>query len=242
MELIDLETKDTIHYDDIAKTYNLDSNKPTLMITWSTNCNICLNLIERYNKCDLSMLNLITINVNKNSYIETLGGVIAIGEQLKSWNHSLNFSGNIEKGKKGFDNIFNANVVPLLIAIKDEKIKGALISYYLYPYKLLGSIFNETEMIKFIWNDSDDLNSLVWNIYLKDTDNNRLEKAEELILRSIELDKNYHNTDTYATLLYKANKYTEALKKAKEAIEIAKTNKIDYSNTNELIQKIIDKL
>ena len=96
--------------------------------------------------------------------------------------------------------------------------------------------------VKFIWNSSDDLNSLAWNYYKTESSIEKLEEAKKWVVRSIELKKNYNNIDTYAALLFKTGKYTEALKKAKEAIEIAKENDKDYDSTTELINKIIEKL
>jgi tetratricopeptide (TPR) repeat protein len=96
--------------------------------------------------------------------------------------------------------------------------------------------------VKFIWNSFDDLNSLAWKYYRTENSMEKLEEAKKWVVRSIELNKNYNNIDTYAALLFKTGKYTEALKKAKEAIEMAKENDENYDSTTELINEIIEKL
>ena len=79
-------------------------------------------------------------------------------------------------------------------------------------------------------------------VKLKTDDKSKLEEAKEWVIRSIELDKNYSNTDTYAALLFKTGVYTKSLKVAKDAIEIAKENDEDYSTTTDLINAVIEKL
>ena len=93
-----------------------------------------------------------------------------------------------------------------------------------------------------IWDSYSNLNSLAWHAYLEHNDINVLLKSIKIIERSIELEATYYNVDTHAALLYKTGNYTKALKKAKEAIEIAKNEGEDYSSTSDLIGVIIDKL
>ena len=56
--------------------------------------------------------------------------------------------------------------------------------------------------------------------------------------RSIDLDKNYYNTDTYAALLYKLGDYKNARKWAETAIAIAKDTGMDYEETKYLLDKL----
>lgn len=90
------------------------------------------------------------------------------------------------------------------------------------------------------WDSSSKLNSLAWNAYKNHNDVKILLKAIKAVERSIELEKNYYNVDTHAALLYKTGNYSKALKRAKEAIDIAKKEDITYTSTSELIEKIID--
>ena len=237
VELIDIKNKKTISFYDIYDTYKLKKETPTLVITWSGKwCGPCLKLIDRYNNCDLSLLNIITVNIDEEKSIEE---VLKEGFHLK-WNKTSNFLANLGKDKKGFNNIFNISSAPMLLYLDNGKISDAVINYSLFPYKLIESgILTD---VKFIWNSSEDLNSLAWSYYENQTDTVKLESAKKWALRSIELDKNYHNTDTYAALLFKTGDYTKALKTAKEAIEIAKAKSVDYDSTTTLINKIIEKL
>lgn len=101
--------------------------------------------------------------------------------------------------------------------------------------------FSQSNIDKY-WDSSNSLNSLAWNAYENYSDIKILLKAIKAVERSIELDRNSHNTDTYAALLYKTGNYTKALKMAKESIDIAKTRGEDYQITTELIEKIIDEM
>jgi tetratricopeptide (TPR) repeat protein len=92
------------------------------------------------------------------------------------------------------------------------------------------------------WDDSEALNSLAWYVYLGDEDDFLLAKALECVIRSIELDINYNNTDTYAALLYKDKQYVEALVVAERAVEIAKKEDDNCDETLALIEKIKEQL
>lgn len=235
--IIDLKNNKTVRFDEIFTTYNLNKELPTFVITWSGNwCYPCRILIDRYNKCDLSKMNIITVNVDNENSLED---VLKEGYHLK-WDKSLNFHANIGNDKKGFDNVFNVSSAPLILSLENGNISDAFISYNLLPYTLLQ--IGLIEDVEFIWNSALDLNSLAWEYYESVDDPNELEEAKKWVIRSIELDKNYHNVDTYAALLFKTGKYTEALKKAKEAIEIAKENDQEFDSTTKLINEIIEKL
>lgn len=99
--------------------------------------------------------------------------------------------------------------------------------------------FSQANLDK-IWDSSSKLNSLAWNAYKNHNDIKVLLKAIKAVERSIELEKNYYNVDTHAALLYKTGNYGKALKRAKEAIDIAKEEDLSYKSTSELIEKIID--
>jgi thioredoxin-related protein len=102
--------------------------------------------------------------------------------------------------------------------------------------------YNETlkQYIKIIWNSAAELNSFSWNVY-EQVNNNETQKIKTAIkcsIRSIELENNYANNDTYAWLLYKSGDKKKALKQAIKAIKIAKENNQDFSETQKLIDTI----
>jgi tetratricopeptide (TPR) repeat protein len=237
VNITDIKTDRTIAFSEIHDTYKLNKDVPTLVITWSGEwCYPCINLINRYNNCDLSMLNVITINIDSE---EDLEGALENGYHL-NWKNTLNFHANIGEDETGFDNVFNVSSAPLILYLNKGAVSDAVVTYSLYPYRLLE--VGRINGVKFIWNSAEDLNSLAWSTYLREDDPGRLKEAMTWIDRSISLNQNYNNTDTYAALLFKTGEYTKALKTAKEAIELAKENGEDYDTTTDLINKIIEKL
>lgn len=98
------------------------------------------------------------------------------------------------------------------------------------------------EEIQAKWDNWKSLNSLAWHGYQKHNEPEVLSKCIKLAIRSIELNENYYNVDTYAALLYKTNEHSKALKQAKRAIELAIKDDLDYSSTTILINNIIEKL
>jgi tetratricopeptide (TPR) repeat protein len=81
-------------------------------------------------------------------------------------------------------------------------------------------------------------NSVAWEIVANSDDIPALEKALVYSEKSIALDKQYGNTDTRANVLYKLKKYKQAKAAAKESISLAKKEKLDYTSTQELLDKI----
>jgi len=81
-------------------------------------------------------------------------------------------------------------------------------------------------------------NSVAWEIVSNCKDNVVLNKALDYINKSMKLEKNYGNSDTWANVLYKLKRYKEAEAAAKESIELAKKEKLDYVSTQELLDKI----
>jgi thioredoxin 1 len=174
----------------------------------------------------------------------------------------------IDVDKQKVDDALGVNAMPTYLFIKNkanlEQIEGAmskakmieLIEKHLNSNTTTSSTdefydatanhgksteFNDTT-IKEIWNFSSKLNSLAWHAYNEHNDINELLKAIDIVKRSIELEETYYNVDTHAALLFKTGNYTKALKKAKDAISVAKKNGLKYDSTTELMNKIIDKL
>ena len=120
--------------------------------------------------------------------------------------------------------------------------KSLVLTAELAYYQKMGylAMYNTTlkSFLETIWNDSEALNSYAWDCYEKENDNTKLEKAVDCVIKSIELNSNYNNNDTYAALLYKLKEYNKALTQAEIAIEIAKKNNIEYKGTTDLIIKI----
>lgn len=119
-------------------------------------------------------------------------------------------------------------------------IGGSNINYYSADTNHGKSDEFSDDNINILWNDWRKLNSLAWHAYEKHEDVKSLVKAIKIVERSVEIQANYYNTDTHAALLYKTGNYTLALKKAKKAIEIAKRDGLTYTETSQLMDKIIE--
>lgn len=91
---------------------------------------------------------------------------------------------------------------------------------------------------KYAKDDYNTLNNISWTFYEKISDKELLLKAEEWVKHSTELQPGYFNYDTYAAVLYKLGKKSEAEATAKKAIELAKQEGQDYKGTAELLDKI----
>jgi thiol-disulfide isomerase/thioredoxin len=91
---------------------------------------------------------------------------------------------------------------------------------------------------KYVWNDPNALNNLGWSFFENIENRESLEKALTWVERSIEIEEDYYNTDTYAALHYKLGNKAEAQKAAERAIAIAYENGEDPKETMELLGKI----
>lgn len=95
---------------------------------------------------------------------------------------------------------------------------------------------------KFMQDDAQALNAAAWDFYEKTNNKPLLQKAEAWAKRSVELEAGYANMDTYAAILCKLGKYTEAKIAAQKAIETGKSQKADVKETEELLKRINEKL
>lgn len=93
----------------------------------------------------------------------------------------------------------------------------------------------------------DEFNNVSWSVYEHSDDVKALQKAADWMQKALKEDKGepkWFAYDTYASLLFKLNKKSEAKEAALKAIEIAKASGIsedEYKPTLELLEKI-DKL
>ncbi|MBK6610471.1 MAG: hypothetical protein IPI59_01720 [Sphingobacteriales bacterium] len=125
--------------------------------------------------------------------------------------------------------------------------KNLVLSSMLHYYEKIGDKSNYFKTLEIyiskIWDDPDELNNFAWGVYEQPqhNDNERIRTAIKCSIRSIELDNNFANNDTYAWLLYKSGEKKKAIKQAKKTIDIAKKNNQDYSETQKLIDIIASK-
>ncbi|MEM8526116.1 MAG: thioredoxin family protein [Bacteroidota bacterium] len=94
-------------------------------------------------------------------------------------------------------------------------------------------------MEKYDVEDSNFLNSIAWSFYEFTDDKKMLEKAKVYAQKSIKADSNFMNNDTLAAICYKLKEKKAAMKHAELAIQLAKENDQDASETEALLEKIM---
>ena len=82
------------------------------------------------------------------------------------------------------------------------------------------------------------INEVCWDLYESDCPKEKLEQPLKWMAVVVKEEENWAYIDTYAALLYKAEKFLEARNQARKAIEVAKKNGEDASGTEELLKKI----
>ncbi len=92
---------------------------------------------------------------------------------------------------------------------------------------------------KFPTDDAGELNGVGWTFYRVVDNKEYLKAATKLVKKSIKLDNRSYNNDTLAALYYKIGKKCKAKKAAKKAIKLAKKAGEDYSETENLLKKIM---
>lgn len=124
--------------------------------------------------------------------------------------------------------------------------KNLVSSLSLGYYEIIGDKTNYfktlDDFIATIWNDANELNTFAWGVVEEagDDETEKINAAIKCAERAIALKNNYANNDTYAWLLFKSSDKKNALAQANKAIEIAKQNNQDYSETQKLIDLIKD--
>lgn len=156
----------------------------------------------------------------------------------------VNYKFDMEKGEgTAFANEFSVNAYPTLlyfhadgtVAHRTEGSEDA--SSFLESGKSIanGGGSGSSSTAEETW---ESLNQKAWHSYENDTERGKLEQALEWAMQSVQMEKNFYNTDTYAQLAYKLGKKQEALKWALISVELGKQAGENVSATEALIQKI----
>lgn len=207
--------------------------------TWCGPCKLMDPIIAELEKKYNDRVDFYKIDVDKNQVDDALG-ISAMPTYLFIYNSS-----NLQQIEGAMSKEKMAGLIEKYIdgeEVEETVISSSNNGYYDATAKHGDSDeFSQTTLDK-IWNSSSNLNSLAWHAYKEHNNIDDLLKALKVVERSIELEATYYNKDTHAALLYKTGNYTKALKKAKEAIEIAKAEGLSYGSTSELIENIIDKM
>ncbi|MCU0444116.1 MAG: thioredoxin family protein [Microscillaceae bacterium] len=88
--------------------------------------------------------------------------------------------------------------------------------------------------------DWSELNSIAWSYFteIAQDDLKVLQKVAQWAKKSVSLNKNFANTDTYANILFKLGQNKEALKYAEESVSLGKAAGDDTTTTEELVKQI----
>ena len=89
-----------------------------------------------------------------------------------------------------------------------------------------------------------EINEVCWKLYKSTCDDpGLLTKAEVWVRKALEQsDASYALMDTYACILYKNGKYQEAKHTMEEAIRLAREEKMDHKESDEMLERINEKL
>jgi hypothetical protein len=133
------------------------------------------------------------------------------------------------KAKLRASNTKNAERIILQTDIKQSE--------YTQDWKKFASLVSEYFQL-YPSQNANELNNYAWAFYEHVDDKKMLENAEKWALQATQLEDAYHTNDTYAAVLFKLGKKTEAKKAAEKAIDLAKQKGEDYKETEELLKKI----
>jgi thiol-disulfide isomerase/thioredoxin len=199
---------------------------------WGTEENMVF-VFNFANSTDSEMFRYLT--ANREKFSEAFGQAAIISHIQGLVLQELYTGGNTEPGLEELEKLMRdayPDLAPLLIA-------NLRMKYYAQAGDLDNYI---TATVDYVENhgltDADELNDAAWNFAENVTDKALLEKALTWAKRSVEIDENYFNTDTVATIYLKLGKKKEAKKAAKRAIELAERDSVDASHTIELLEEI----
>ena len=124
------------------------------------------------------------------------------------------------------------------ISPTNQKLFSSVVDLFFYEYPYTNSKYlaaaNSGVVEKIYWNEPWVLNNCAWQFYEHVNDKAKLQKAVQWIKRSIQLDNNSTNNNTYSHLLYKLSRVKEAINIEELAVALAKKsnepNLKDYEN------------
>jgi thiol-disulfide isomerase/thioredoxin len=111
----------------------------------------------------------------------------------------------------------------------------------LYLIKMQSDKFYElvfNDLTRYFNDDADMLNSIAWQVFTMTDDKKYLEKAGEWAKRSIEIDSQAFNNDTYANILFKLGHHDKALEYAQTALDLAKREKLPLTDYEDFLKKV----
>ncbi len=219
-----------------------------LYITWSERfCEKDCDTFEAIDSFDdlakSNLVDVIIVNIDTPSRWREVRGK-RLNELSRRWSNSI-MSHASRNTTAPFGGYFNTTDWPLVIM---QNTNGSIFHMRVDPQTRAHDYYDWWGE-KYFWHSHQALNSIAWR-YFKNhreqpaiaPDDEKYQEIIKLIQRSLELEVNYNNLDTHAALLFLGGDYTGALKRAKQAIDRAKSEGEDYADTTQLIEEIIAKL
>ena len=173
---------------------------------------------------------------NKPVFQEEFGTSKVIGKiENLIYNKIYDEDGNASLEK--LDSLFAKVYSPVQAEKASAKFK---LNYYLQ--KKSGTKYAKTAIAyydKFPPNDVSEYGDIAYNFYELDiTEKKYLKKALKWTKTAIKSDASYYNYETLAAVYYKMGKKKKARKSIQKAIDLAKKSNEDFSETQELLEKI----
>ena len=171
---------------------------------------------------------------NKELYIEKFGQV-----EVSSKFQTLIYSSINENAESSSLEQIDA----LYEKVYPEKAKQLSAAFRMSYYRQAGDRENFAKSAiqyykDFPTQDPGELNDIAWTFYTVVDDKKQLKQAIKWAKKSVDIDNNYYNNDTLAALYAKIGKKKKAIKAANQAIDIAKKTGEDYSETQNMLDKI----
>lgn len=96
----------------------------------------------------------------------------------------------------------------------------------------------QTYIENYKMDDAAELNNAAWVIFENSNEMRQVEIAADWSLKSVKLDRNYANTDTYAHLLSRLGREDEAMAMARVSIDLGKKSNEDTRETETLLKQL----
>lgn len=233
----------------LAKAYALALKAAAEFDAATTAADVYLNTLKPKQRCDAKNMDFImemgyaynglafaTLSENAKSFSKKYGKDRVYAQIQNGLENRANIAGQ----QSNKDDLNAALAQADALFDQPEKIKGDLqLLYYSAANEWQAFANIAQNHIERYHNDNVQfLNQAAWTFYEQIDNPDLLEKALKWSERSLQLEKSYYNMDTYAALLYKLNRLEQAKAAATEAIEIAKKDNQDYSETSKLLEKM----
>ena len=237
IKYISIISRTCLPFDNIVNDYFKLQNEDEL--SNRTNWNVIRDYITDYKSKEFSYL------INNIDKFQKAYTVDSVNNKIKEVFIKNGYKIITNRNAKAEDyEAYKNEIIKMNFASKDEILFTLDMAYYSLKLEWKKYCDLAVENVDKYYKTIDEFNNVSWNIYEHSDDVKVLQKAASWMQKAIEINKDnpkWFTFDTYAALLFKLNKKTEAKEFALKAIEIAKASEIgedEYKSTLELLDKI----